>query len=234
MLFTAIFLLLLANFATLTHATTRSPQTSNRNATRSGKVKTLLLLAYGGEDMEIFITADVLTKTKEFDVTVAGVTGPEMVITGADVRCIPDQSLDSAMQKGPYDLIVLPGGLYGAPVLVASDKVGGFVRQHVARGGVVAAICGGNWALMKYGVFKGKRITSFPYFRMLMRQFDVRKEWKIVDEDRVLVDGKLISSQGPATTAEFSFAIVEYFLGKPHAELLANFFLFKNDLFSLS
>ncbi|XP_059468978.1 protein dj-1beta-like [Neocloeon triangulifer] len=191
--------------------------------------KTLLLLAQGGEDMEIFQTIDTLRKTKLFDVTVAGVTGPEVIKTAADVNCIPDESLDTALEKGPYDLIVLPGGLYGAPVLAASEKVGRLAREQEQAGRMIASICGGGWALMKHGVGKGKRITSFPYFRALMRQFDVKKEWDIIDDERVVRAENLISSQGPGTAAEFSFAIVQHFHGRGEAELIARFFLYNFD-----
>jgi len=50
---------------------------------------------------------------------VAGVVGDEIVKTGANVNVTPDSSLDAALKKGPFDLIILPGGLYGAPVLAA-------------------------------------------------------------------------------------------------------------------
>ncbi|XP_065350591.1 protein dj-1beta-like [Cloeon dipterum] len=192
-------------------------------------IKTLLLLVHGGEDMEIFQTVDTLRKARRFEVTVAGVIGPETVKTSADINCTPDESLDDALKKGPYDLVVLPGGLYGAPVLAASEKVGALVREQEAAGRVIASICGGGWALMKHGAVRGKRITSFPYFRNLMRQMDVNNEWKIIDDERVVKDGNFISSQGPGTSAEFAFAIVEHFLGREQAEILAAFYLYNRD-----
>jgi protein DJ-1 len=52
-------------------------------------------------------------------VTVAGVLGPEVVTTASEVKVLPDMGLDEAIKKGPYDLIILPGGQFGAPVLAA-------------------------------------------------------------------------------------------------------------------
>lgn len=51
--------------------------------------------------------------------TVAGVLGPEQVTTSSQVKVLPDMGLDEALKKGPYDLIILPGGQFGAPVLAA-------------------------------------------------------------------------------------------------------------------
>lgn len=51
--------------------------------------------------------------------TVAGVIGPEVVTTASAVKVLPDMGLDEALNKDPYDLIILPGGQFGAPVLAA-------------------------------------------------------------------------------------------------------------------
>jgi hypothetical protein len=42
--------------------------------------------------------------------------------------------------------------------------------------------------------------------------------------------GKLISSQGPGTAAEFAFAIVFHYLGAERAEEIAKFYLYKEDV----
>jgi len=45
-----------------------------------------------------------------------------------------------------------------------------------------------------------------------------------------LFSGNLISSQGPGTAAEFSFAILEHFLGAERAEEVAKFYLYNTDV----
>jgi len=64
------------------------------------------------------------------------------------------------------------------------------VREQEAADRMIASICGGGWALMKHGVAKGKKITSFPSFRKQMKELDANKEWTVIDEDRVVKDGK--------------------------------------------
>lgn len=46
--------------------------------------------------------------------TVGGVGGAESVRCSRDVVLLPDMSLEEAVAKGPYDAVVLPGGLKGA------------------------------------------------------------------------------------------------------------------------
>ncbi|KAF0303685.1 Protein/nucleic acid deglycase DJ-1 [Amphibalanus amphitrite] len=48
------------------------------------------------------------------EVTVAGVAGCEPVRCSRSVRIVPDAALSSAADAGPYDALVLPGGLGGA------------------------------------------------------------------------------------------------------------------------
>ena len=47
-------------------------------------------------------------------VTVGGVGGAGSVLCSRDVVLMPDMSLEDAVAKGPYDAVVLPGGLKGA------------------------------------------------------------------------------------------------------------------------
>ena len=60
---------------------------------------------------------------KNFDfqvsVTVAGLSGTDPVKCSRSVIVCPDSSLQDALTKAPFDVIVLPGGLQGAKNLAA-------------------------------------------------------------------------------------------------------------------
>jgi protein DJ-1 len=47
-------------------------------------------------------------------VTIAGVAGASIVNCSRDVKVLPDDSLENAIKNGPYDAVILPGGLKGA------------------------------------------------------------------------------------------------------------------------
>lgn len=67
--------------------------------------------------------------------------------------------------------------------------------------------------------FQGKKATAFP--AMCDKLSD-----KSEVENRVVVDGNLITSRGPGTSMEFALAIVEKFLGRDKALEIAKTMLF--------
>ncbi|MBD4020189.1 DJ-1 family protein, partial [Xanthomonas citri pv. citri] len=73
------------------------------------------------------------------------------------------------------------------------------------------AICASPALVLEpHGLLKGKKATAFP--AMCDKLSD-----KSHVENRVVVDGKLITSRGPGTSLEFSLAIVEKLLGHEKA-----------------
>uniref|UniRef100_A0A131Z259 Protein DJ-1 n=1 Tax=Rhipicephalus appendiculatus TaxID=34631 RepID=A0A131Z259_RHIAP len=176
--------------------------------------KALLILAEGAEEMEAIITADVLRRAG-VDVTIAGLTGASPVKCSRDVVVVPDKSLDEAASQSPYDVIVLPGGLKGAESLAASPAVGKLLKEQEKCGRLIAAICAAPIALKSHGIGLGKRVTSHP-----SKKEDICKGDYKYSEDRVVVDGQLITSRGPGTAFEFALAIVEKLENKQAAEKL--------------
>lgn len=53
----------------------------------------------------------------QVEVTLAGVEGDGPVKCSRNVNIVPDTSLESALKKSPYDVIVLPGGAGGSKIL---------------------------------------------------------------------------------------------------------------------
>lgn len=66
---------------------------------------------------------------------------------------------------------------------------------------------------------QGKKATSFP---ALCSKLSDQSEC----ENRVVVDGNLITSRGPGTSMEFALAIVEKFFGREKALDLAKSLVF--------
>lgn len=103
-----------------------------------------------------------------------------------------------------YDALVLPGGVANPDALRMDETAVGFVRDFVASGKPVAAICHAPWSLVEADAVRGKRLTSWPSL-----QTDIRNgggEW--VDEE-VVVDGNLITSRNPDDLPAFSKALLE-------------------------
>ena len=105
---------------------------------------------------------------------------------------------------GDYDALVLPGGVANPDALRTDDAAVAFIRDFVASGRPVAAICHAPWTLIEAGVLKGRRVTSWPSL-----QTDIRNaggEW--VDE-ALVTDGNLITSRNPDDLPKFCGAVVE-------------------------
>ena len=181
----------------------------------SGK-KALLILAPGAEEMETVITADVLRRAK-INVVLAGLDSSEPVECSRQVKIVPDASLDEATQRGPYDVIILPGGGGGAKRLSESPKVQQVLQSQEAGGRFIAAVCAAPTALLSHGIAEGKRVTSHPGVQSAIE--DSGKYH--YTEARVSIDGTIITSRGPGTCFEFALAIVTALVGEATATEIA-------------
>jgi len=169
----------------------------------------LLLLTEGAEEMEAVITIDVLRRAG-VEVTVAGVHGAGAVKCSRGVVMTPDLSLEEAA-KSSYDAVIMPGGLGGAQDLAKCAAVGAVLRQQEAAGRLVAAICAAPVALQAHGICTGRALTSYPGFEKQLPGYTYR-------QDRVVVDGNLVTSRGPGTAFEFGLALVGQLLGSEEAD----------------
>lgn len=103
-----------------------------------------------------------------------------------------------------FDALVLPGGVANPDALRMDEGAVALARDFVASGRPVAAICHAAWTLVEADVLAGRRLASWPSL-----QTDIRNaggEW--VDE-RVVVDGNLITSRNPDDLPAFCSALVE-------------------------
>jgi protease I len=112
-------------------------------------------------------------------------------------RVVGDVSVDD------YDGLLLPGGTCNPDRLRMDEAAVGFVRDFVASGKPVAAICHGPWTLVEADVVRGRRITSFPSLRTDLRNAGA----EAVDEE-VVQDGNIITSRNPDDLPAFCNAIV--------------------------
>ncbi|KAI1301712.1 Parkinson disease protein 7 -like protein [Halotydeus destructor] len=166
----------------------------------------LVIIADGTEEMEAVITIDVLRRGG-IEVTVAGLESSNPVKCSHGIVITPDVALADA--KDNFDIVVLPGGLGGSNSFAASDAVKKILEQQEKADRAIGAICAAPIALKSHGIALKKRITSHPSKAEVMKSGDY-----VYSEDRVVVDGQLITSRGAGTAFEFALAIVEKLVGK--------------------
>jgi protease I len=103
-----------------------------------------------------------------------------------------------------YDALVLPGGVANPDALRTDKDAVAFVRDFLASGKTVAAICHAPWTLIEADVVQGKTLTSWPSLQTDLR--NAGAEW--VDEE-VVQDGNLITSRKPDDIPAFNNALLE-------------------------
>ena len=116
----------------------------------------------------------------------------------------PVDRVVSSTTPEDYDVLVLPGGVANPDMLRTDDDAVAFVRDFVASGKPVAAICHAPWILAEAGCVKDRRLTSWPSLRTDL--VNAGANW--VDE-RLVIDGNLITSRKPDDLPAFVSALLE-------------------------
>jgi len=163
-------------------------------------MKIMVPLAEDFEEIEALTVVDVLRRAG-IEVNTVGVVGS--VISGLHgIRITTDKRL-SEVNADDYDGIVLPGGP-SYSILARTSQIINILKKLNSQGKLIAAICAAPSVLAKAGVLEGRRATIYP---------GMEKELPYPRDDRVVVDGNIITSQGPGTAMEFALKIVETLVG---------------------
>jgi len=171
----------------------------------------VVFLATGFEEIEAVTVIDVLRRAG-VRVWTAGLQ-PGLITGSHDITIRPDTTIEE-VSPASVDMVVLPGGLPGTFHLRDDLRVRDFLREMHRAGKYTCAICAAPLVLMAAGIAAGRRLTSHPVVRDDLRDADYR-------EDRVVVDGELVTSRGAGTALEFSLELVRLLAGPDKAAEVA-------------
>jgi protein DJ-1 len=90
--------------------------------------------------------------------------------------------------------------------------VGALLRKRAANDELTGAICAAPGALAAHGVFGGRAMTAHPSVHPV-----VAAHGRLDADAPVVVDGSLVTSQGPGTAFAFGLALVARLLGDDKA-----------------
>lgn len=163
--------------------------------------RVLVPLATGCEELEAVTVIDLLRRARIEVVTAGLTTGPVTASRGTVL--LPDVTFDVAAQQ-EYDMIVLPGGQPGADNLEQDARVMALLKKFAAAGKFTSAICAAPKVLAAAGLLDGKRATSYPGALDSHRYPNIR-----IENQAVVRDGQVLTSQGPGTAMDFALSLIE-------------------------
>jgi 4-methyl-5(b-hydroxyethyl)-thiazole monophosphate biosynthesis len=157
----------------------------------------LALLADGFEEIEATTPVDLLRRAGA-EVTLAALAEGIHVTGRCGMTMHADAPLTAVAAK-PFDCLFLPGGP-GVKNLRADPRVRPLVLSQYEAGRWIAAICAAPTVLHDAGLLAGRRYTA---------HFSVANELpNILASERVVVDGRLITSRGAGTALDFGLQII--------------------------
>ena len=166
--------------------------------------KVLVTLAPGFEEIETITVVDILRRAGARVVLAATVEGP---IEGSRGVSVLADTLIHQIDDKDFDLVVLPGGQPGTDNLQSNETVKAIVQNMYQSGKQVAAICAAPTILHSAGILKNTSATSHPSVKDQLKDINY-------SEERVVVDGNIVTSRSPGTALEFALKLVEILFGK--------------------
>ncbi|KAJ3225047.1 Protein deglycase DJ-1zDJ-1 [Chytriomyces hyalinus] len=172
----------------------------------------LVLCADGTEEIECVVIVDVLRRAN-IRVVLASASPSRRVQCSRGVVLEADVLLEEIGADAEYDAVVLPGGMGGAKAFASSARVHQVLAQFYSSSKIVAAVCAAPIAFKPSGIAQNKNITSHPSVKQQLMVEGDSPWFASYSEDRVVVDGRLVTSRGPGTCFEFALKIVELLAG---------------------
>ena len=167
----------------------------------------LVPLAEGFEEVEAVALIDVMRRGGiEVRVVYLEDELHGSLVTGANGITVQADMAIKNIIVDDFDMMVLPGGWGGTYALAENKRVLELLKEFKLHK-VVGAMCAAPYVLKKAGVL-GHSYTCYPGAKEEIDHVGYRDDLKVV------IDGNIMTSQGPGTAVCFGLAIVERLVGK--------------------
>lgn len=168
-----------------------------------------LLVEDDFEDRELTGPRDLL-RAAGVDVVLVGPTAGQAYRGKRGEAIVTADLAAGAARIADFDAIVVPGG-YAPDRMRLRHAMVDLVRDAVAAGKPVAAICHGPQLLISAKALRGRTVTCWPSIAI-----DVKNAGGLYVDRPVVEDGNLITSRKPDDVPAFANAILKAF-GLPPA-----------------
>ncbi|OFI49591.1 protease [Floricoccus tropicus] len=186
-------------------------------------MKILVFCAKGFEAMEFSVFIDVMGWARnDFDIPVdvetCGFT--ETVMSTFNVPIIMDRTIDEISVKD-YDALAIPGGFeeFDFYSEAFDDKFLELIREFNNQDKTIASICVAALPLGKSGILKNRKDTTY-HLKNGYRQKQLKDFGVDVVNERVVVDGNVITSYCPETAADVAFELLSKLSGEKNKKLV--------------
>ena len=166
--------------------------------------KIIIPISNGFEEIEAITIIDVCRRAN-VDVTIAAVENIQTV--GAQNIKVEANCMIEDINSSDFDMIVLPGGVPNAFTLAENEKVQSLLKEFKEQNKNIGAICAAPYALHKADVLN-ENYTCYPSFETKIKDDGYHSD------DAIVIDGKVITSRGPATAMVFALEIVNILCGE--------------------
>lgn len=171
--------------------------------------RVLCLATNGVEETELVAPVDMLRRAN-VEVVVASMHGTLAVIGSHEILIHADALVED-VEASEFDALMLPGGP-GVGKLREDGRAAAMAREFADAGKLIGAICAAPLVLLDAKLLDGKRYTAHQ---------TVREDLGEALDDRVVVDGKLVTSRGAGTAVDFGLAMVGELVGEEKAREIA-------------
>jgi 4-methyl-5(b-hydroxyethyl)-thiazole monophosphate biosynthesis len=171
--------------------------------------RVLVVLAPGAEEIETVTVADVLVRAG-CEVLVAH-TAEEVVAGSRGIRLAGHLPLDQVLDQD-FDLVYLPGGGDSAACCRDDARIQDLAQRQLASGRLLAVICACPIPLVPRALAHDRVVTSYPAVRDTVEP--AVREWR---DQAVVIDGNLITSQGPGTAMALALTLARLLAGEDTA-----------------
>ena len=166
--------------------------------------KVFVFLADGFEEIEGLTVVDFLRRA-EIDTVMVSVGDSKRIIGSHRIEVKADIMFHEVLEP-EGSMFVLPGGMPGNLHLKEHEGLCKLLKKAYANGKYIAAICAAPTVLEACGLLEGKKATSYPAMEKELVSADYQT-------DKVVADGKIITSRGMGTAIDFAAKMVEIFKG---------------------
>jgi protease I len=181
-----------------------TPKNNMPENTLSGKKLALIIAFRDFRDAEYFIPKEILEKAGAKITTVSNKKGTAVGADGGDVGV--DLALEE-VNPSEFDAVVFIGGP-GCLQSLDDENSYKIIKETVEQDKVLGSICISPVILAKAGILAGKKATVWSSLLDKSAVKILKDNGAIYEDENVVVDGKLVTGNGPEAAEEFALKLV--------------------------